>query len=92
MDASRVWKAGGVWPVETVPLFSCSSVLRVRPAAAEVSAIASVLKMPRAARFSIPLTILSDSQYALGVVLGEDRAFSSGLSGTERGTMLHATC
>ena len=30
--------------------------------------------MLRAARFSIPLTILSDSQYALGVVLGEDRA------------------
>ena len=30
--------------------------------------------MLRASRVSIPLTILSDSQYALGVVLGEDRA------------------
>ena len=32
--------------------------------------------MLRAARVSISLTILSASQYALGVVLGEDRAFS----------------
>ena len=40
------------------------------------TAIAGVLRMLRAARVSIPLTILSDSQYALGVVLGEDRALS----------------
>ena len=58
-------------------LLSCSSVLRVRPALLlRFTAIASVLRMLRAARVSIPLAILSDSQYALGVVLGEDRALS----------------
>ena len=51
----------------------CSAVLE---RLAEVTAIASVLRMLRAARVSIPLTTLSDSQYALGVVLGEDRALS----------------
>ena len=70
--------AGGVWgPVETDPavqLFFGAS--RPTSPAAEVTAIASVLRMLRAARFSIPLTIFSDSQYALGVVLGEDRALS----------------
>ena len=43
---------------------------------AEVTAIASVPRMLRAARVSIPLTILSDSKFALGVVLGEHRALS----------------
>ena len=73
------WKlAGGVWgPVETDPaaqLFFGAS--RPTSPVAEVTAIASVLRMLRAARVSIPLTILSDSKYALGVVLGEDRALS----------------
>ena len=77
VDASGVWKlAGGVWgPVETDPaaqLFFGAS--RPTSPVAEVTTIASVLRMLRAARVSIPLTILSDSQYALGVVLGEDHA------------------
>ena len=79
VDASGVWKlAGGVWgPVETdlaAQLFFGAS--HPTSPAAEVTAIASVLGMLRAARVSIPLTSLSDSQYALGVVLGEDRALS----------------
>ena len=78
-DASGVWRlAGGVWgPVETDPaaqLFLGAS--RPTSPVAEVTAIASVLRMLRAARVSIPLTILPDSQYALGVVLGGDRALS----------------
>ena len=60
--------------------FRCSLFLGASrptsPVAEVTTAIASVLKMLRAARVSIPLTILSDSQYALGVVLGEDRALS----------------
>ena len=55
----------------------CSTVLgRVSPFVAEVTAIASVLRMLRVARVSIPLTVLSDSEKALGVVLGDDRALS----------------
>ena len=49
-----------------IPLLSCSWALRVPTSpVAEVTAIASVLRMLRAARVSIPLG-----------VLGEDRAFS----------------
>ena len=70
VDASGVWRLpGGTWgPVETDP-----AAQLFLGAAAEVTAIARML---RAARVSIPLTILSDSQYALGVVLGEYRAVS----------------
>ena len=55
----------------------CSTVLgRVSPLVAEVTAIASVSRMLRSARVSVPLTVLSDSEKALGVVLGDDRALS----------------
>ena len=79
VGASGDWRlAGGIWePVETDPaaqLFLGAS--RPTSPVAEVTTIASVLRMLRAAHVSIPLTILSDSQYALGVVLGEDRALS----------------
>ena len=79
VDASGVWRlAGGVWgPVETDPAAQLSlDASRPTSPVAEVTAIASVPRMLRAARVSIPLTILSDSQYALGVVVGEDRALS----------------
>ena len=76
VDASGVWRlAGDVWgPVETDPaaqLFLGAS--RPTSPVAEVTATASVLRMLLAARVSIPLTILSDSQYTMGVVLGDDR-------------------
>ena len=79
VDAAGVWRlAGGVWgPAETDPAtqFFLGASRPTSPVA-EVTAIASVLRMLRAARVSVPLTILSDSKYALGVVLGEDRALS----------------
>ena len=78
----------GSMEVETDPaaqLFFGAS--RPTSPVAKVTAIASVLRMLRAARVSVPLTILSDSKYALGVVLGEDRALSE-----IPGTMLQATC
>ena len=53
----------------------CSSQ-PTRPVA-EVTAFAGVLRMLRAARVSIPLIVLSHSEYALGVVLGDDRALRS---------------
>ena len=69
---------GGIWgPVETDPpaqLFLGAS--RPTSPVAEVTAIVSVVRMLRVARVSIPLTALSESQFALGVVLGEDRALS----------------
>ena len=79
VDESGVWRlAGGIWrPVETDPaaqLFLGAS--RPTSPVAEVTAIAGVLRMLRAARVSISFTILSDSRCALGVVLGEDRALS----------------
>ena len=43
---------------------------------AGVTATASVLRMLLEARVSIPLTTLSDSQNALGVVMGDDFALS----------------
>ena len=95
VDASGAWRlAGGVWePVETDPaaqLFLGAS--RPTSPVAEVTAIASVLRMLRAARVSIPLTILSDSQYAFGFGRGS-RPFGDtfGPAGTERGAMLQAT-
>ena len=57
----------------------CSVVLeRVSPSwlVAEITAIASVLRMLQAPRVSIPLTVHSDSEYALEVVLGDDPALS----------------
>ena len=79
VNTSGVWSlVGGAWgPVETDPavqLFLGAS--RPTCPVAEVTAIASVLRMFRAARVSIPLTVLSDSKYALGVVLGDDRSLS----------------
>ena len=88
------WRLWG--PAETDPaaqLFLGAS--RPTSRVAEVTAIASVQRMLRAARAFIPLTIVADSQYALGVVLVEDRApfgDTSGAAGTERGAMLQATC
>ena len=52
---------------------------------------ASVLRMLRAARVSVPLTTLLDLKYAPGVVLGKDRALSE-IPLTERGATLQATC
>ena len=79
VDASRSMEVG--WrhlkPIETDPaaqLFWGAS--RPTSPVAEDTAVASVLRMLRAARVFIPLTSLSDSQHALGVVLGEDRALS----------------
>ena len=43
---------------------------------AEVTTITSTLRTLRAARIFDPLTILSDSQCVLGVVVGENRALS----------------
>ena len=62
VDASVAWRlAGGTWgPLETDPaaqLFLGAS--RPTSPVTEVTAIASVLRMLRAARVSIPLTILS---------------------------------
>ena len=98
VDASGVWKlAGGVWgPVETDPaarLFFGAS--RPTSPVAEVTAIASVLRMLRAARVSIPLTIVSGFAVRVGGRFGRrSRPFgdTSGPAGAERGTMLQATC
>ena len=70
--------AGGEWrPVETDPAaLSFLGAFRPTSLVAEVTAIASVLRMLRAARMFIPSTVLSDSEYALGVVLGDDRALT----------------
>ena len=64
-------------PVKTdpaAPLFLGAS--RLASLVTEVTTIATVLRMLRAARVSIPLTVHSDSEYALGVVLGDDCALS----------------
>ena len=98
VDASSAWKlAGGIWgQVETDPaaqLFFGAS--RPTSPVAEITAIASVLRMLRAARVSIPLTILSDSKYALGGCFGRrSRPFgdTSCPAGAERGTILQAMC
>ena len=98
VDASGVWRlAGGAWgPVETDPaaqLFLGAS--RPTSPVDEVSAIVSVLRMLPAARVSIPLTILSDSQHALGVVFGRGSRFCRDTlrpAGTERGATLQAMC
>ena len=79
VDASGAWSlAGNAWgPVETDPaglLFLGAS--RPTSPVAEVTAIASVLRMLRAARMSIPLIVLSDLAYALGVVSGDERALT----------------
>ena len=68
---------GALGPVETdrvAQLFLGAS--RPTSPIAEITAIASVLRMLLAARVSIPMTVLSDSEHALGVVLGDDRALS----------------
>ena len=79
VDASGAWSlAGNAWgPVETDPaglLFLGAS--RPTSPVAEVTAIASVLGMLRAARMSIPLIVLSDLAYALGVVSGDECALT----------------
>ena len=97
VDASGVWKlAGGTWgPVETDPaaqLFLGAS--RPTSPVAEVTAIASVLRMLRAARVSIPLTILSrihSSRWELFWARSRPFGDTYGPAGTERGAMLQAT-
>ena len=94
VDASGVWKlAGGVWvPVEADPaaqLFFGAS--RPTSPVAEVTAIASVLRMLHAARVSIPLVILSDSKYALGLFWAKIAPFRRYLWSSWRGARHDAT-
>ena len=57
-----------------LPLSLFLGAFRPTSLVAEVTAIASVLRMLRATPVSSPLTVLSNSECALGVVLSDDRA------------------